>query len=160
MKADLTKLPQKKKGARAKGGGRKLSIGNEKDEEIAQWILEQRDLHIPVSRQAVQDYAARVCKESNPEFTASRGWLEKFLRRHSLSLRACTSMAQKLPGDLEQKVDSFTKYVKELRIEDEFDDEFIINMDETPVFFISFPARNIDTQETKCVTVRTSGSDK
>jgi len=34
-----------------------VSIGVENDESILKWILEQRDLHVPVSRQAVQEYA-------------------------------------------------------------------------------------------------------
>jgi len=71
-----------KKGVRHAGGGRKLAIGN--DNEILKWIVQQRELHIPVSRQSIQDYAKRLCSETNPEFIASSGWLDKFMRRHQL----------------------------------------------------------------------------
>ena len=148
-----------KRGARIAGGGRKLVTG-EKDELILKWILEQRELHIPVSRQAIQDYAKRLCETSNPEFVASSGWLDKFMKRHELSLRSRTSMSQKLPADLEDKVSSFYKYVKDKRIEDDYEDKFIVNMDETPVFFDLVPNKTVETQGKKSVIVRTSGSDK
>lgn len=69
-------------------------------------------------------------------------------------------MSQKLPGDLEQKVTSFQKFVKDARIKDEFDSEYIINMDETPVFFDIVPNQTVDVQGKKAIIIRTSGSDK
>ena len=136
-----------------------MSIGMENDEQILKWILEQRDLHVPVSRESVQEYARKLCG-SEAEFKASTGWLDKFMKRHNLSLRCKTSLSQKLPADLEDKVQSFTQFVKNSRIENEFDDEFIINMDETPAYFDLVPNKTVEQQGKKSVIVRTSGSEK
>ena len=104
-------------------------------------------------------YAKRLCSETNPEFIASSGWLDKFMRRHQLSLRSRTSMSQKLPADLEEKVSSFHKFVKDQRVEDEYEDKFIVNMDETPVFYL-VSNKTIEKQGNKSVIIRTSSSDK
>jgi len=160
MKTDFKNVQSCKKGARSAGGGRKLRIGCDKDEEILKWIMEQRDQNVPVSREAIQEHAKTKCAESHPDFTASSGWLQKFMRRHQLSLRSRTSLSQRLPADLEDKVASFTTFVKDLRSEDDFDDEFIINMDETPVFFDLIPNKTVEKQGSKSVIVRSSGSEK
>ena len=160
MKANFTEIQsQTKKGVRRAGGGRKLAIGDS-DDEILKWILQQREMHIPVSRQSIQDYAKRLCTETNPDFVASSGWLDKFMRRHHLSLRSRTSMSQKLPADLEDKVSSFHQFVRKQRIEDEYEENFIVNMDETPVFFDLVPNKTVEQQGNKSVIIRTSGSDK
>jgi len=159
MKGNFSEVQAKtNRGARCEGGGRKVATGNY-DQIIFQWILEQRELHIPVSRQAIQDFARRLCTDISG-FTASNGWLDKFMRRHQLSLRSRTSLSQKLPGDLEEKVTSFQKFIKDQRVDDEYEDEFIVNMDETPVFFDLVPNKTVDMQGNKSVIVRTSGGDK
>ena len=47
------------------------------------------------------------------DFTASNGWIKKFMRRHGLSLRRKTTVAQKDP---EQLVDKLVAYVLQARI--------------------------------------------
>ena len=49
-------------------------------------------------------------------------------------------MSQKLPADLEEKVFSFHEFVKDQHVEDEYEDKFIVNMNETP-FFILFQTK-------------------
>ena len=149
-----------KKGARCQGGGRKVAIGADSDDVILKWILEQRELHVPVSRHMIQDFARRECSSLLPDFVASDGWLRKFMRRHELSLRCRTSTAQKLPADLEEKVSSFLNFVKNERLEDEYENKYIVNMDETPVFFDLVPNRTVEQTGKKSMVIRTSGSDK
>ena len=158
MNADFSPIQSNKRGARSPGAGRKLLMGVENDDKILKWVLQQRDMHIPVSRAAIQEHARKECGIEG--FKASDGWLRHFMRRHQLSLRCRTSMSQKLPADLEDKVSSFTKFVRELRIEDDFEDDFIVNMDETPVFFDIVPSKTVNQMGSKSVIVRTSGSDK
>ena len=50
--------------------------------------------------------------------------------RNNLVLRAKTSMAQKLPSDLEEKIVSFHSFIRKHREIDGFDDVYMINMDE------------------------------
>jgi hypothetical protein len=69
-------------------------------------------------------------------------------------------MVQKLPGDLEDKVKSFTTFIKDLRNENEFDDDVVINMVETPVFFDLVQNKTIHQAGSKSIIVRTTGGDK
>ena len=48
----------------------------------------------------------------DPEFKASLGsWYQKWKRRHSVSLRTKTTLAQRLPEDLEQQTVKFHRFV-------------------------------------------------
>ena len=41
---------------------------------------------------------------SDPELKASPGWYTKWKRRHAISMRSKTTLAQRLPADMEDKV--------------------------------------------------------
>ena len=47
----------------------------------------------------------------DPEFKASLGWYQKWKRRHSVSLCTKTTLAQRLPEDLEQQTVKFHRFV-------------------------------------------------
>lgn len=80
------------------GAGRPLTYPKEVENELVAWILGMLDLHLPVSILAMQEKAKKVIQPHNPTFTASRGWIEKFFKRHRFSLRNRTSVSQKLPN--------------------------------------------------------------
>ena len=122
-------------------------------------MLEQRDLQNAVSIEDICIYAAEIIKPVSPGFAASR-WAASFMKRHDLSLRARTSLSQRLPADLEQKLVSFHTFVRTKREEDEFENSVIINMDETPVYFDLQPGKTINKSGEKSVLIRTTGSEK
>ena len=103
-----------------------------------------RDRRLAVSTQMLQDKALALLGEHNPNFKASEGWARKFICRHSLVLRARTSVAQKLPSDLECKVSAFHEEVKTERQKHDFSLELIGNMDETPLYFDMVPSRTLE----------------
>lgn len=106
----------KKRGRKnKKGQGRKLSYPEELDNKVLQWVLEKRDLQLAVTTEMLQIQARLIITPVVPTFKASDGWAQKFFRRHSLVLRAKTSLAQKLPRDLEEKITAFHAKVTELR---------------------------------------------
>ena len=70
-----------------KGAGRNLSYSQEIDEELLSWVRYQRDLQIGVRRQDIQFKAKAMLSERCPSFKASNGWVDKFMCRHSLSIR-------------------------------------------------------------------------
>ena len=47
----------------------------------------------------------------DPEFKASLGWYQKWMRRHSVSFRTKTTLAKRLPEDLEQQTVKFHRFV-------------------------------------------------
>ena len=82
------KYPSTKKGKHIKtGAGRPLTYPKEIDESVIAWVLRQRDLHLPVRRLELKLKARALICPTLPNFKASSGWVEKFMHRHSLSLR-------------------------------------------------------------------------
>ena len=140
--------------------GRPLTYDQEIDWLILAHVLEQRDLQIPVTMEDICIHARELVKPVSSRFQASNGWVAGFMKKHDLSLRAKTSLAQRLPKDLEEKIESFHKFVVEKREEDEFDDNLIINMDETPVYFDLVPGKTVNEKGAKSVLIRRTGNEK
>ena len=90
---------------------------------------------MPVRRQDIQLKATELISPDSPGFKAFNGWVDKFMHRHSLSLRfagdhnytqvmhahdvlilyrAKTSIQQRLPAQLETKLEKFISNVKVL----------------------------------------------
>lgn len=143
-----------------KGQGRKTSYPKDIDEALVQWILELRDQQLPVSTDMLKQKALVLIKPGNPSFKASSGWCQKFYKRHSLVFRQKTSVAQKLPKDLEQQIDRFKSTVRDLRAKTDVPPEVLGNMDETPVYFDMLPGKTVEKKGEKTVKVRTTGSEK
>ena len=79
---------------------------------------------------------------------------------HSIVLRAKTAVAQKLPKDLEAKIDTFYKDVQNLRENGKYSNELIGNMDETPLYFDMIPSRLLVKRGAKEVRVKSTGAQK
>ena len=96
----------------------------------------------------------------NPEFEASRGWIEKCFNHHKLSLRTHTSVNQKLPSQQESVLTKFyADTAKFLRI-GKYPLSLVGNMDETPAFFDMVPSKCIAAKGTKECVVLNSGGEK
>ena len=70
-----------------KGAGRPLTYSQCIDDELLSWILHQRDLQVTVRRLDIQLKAKALIGSDLPQFKASSGWVDKFMCRHSLSIR-------------------------------------------------------------------------
>uniref|UniRef100_A0A1X7UZJ6 HTH CENPB-type domain-containing protein n=1 Tax=Amphimedon queenslandica TaxID=400682 RepID=A0A1X7UZJ6_AMPQE len=112
-----------------------LSYPCEVEEKILEWLLTRRDNHLPVGSAILRAKACKLIKPHNPSFLASNGWLDKFRLRHGLSLRCKTTISQKLPAQLENKIAVFLNHVRALRNEHKYPNDLVINMDETPMYF-------------------------
>ena len=154
------RAPKKQRIARGRQkAGRRLSYPKEADDKILEWVLCMRESHLVVSTQMIRDKALALIKQHSPTFKASEGWVRKFICRLSLVLRAHTSVAQKLPGDLESKVSAFHDEVKAERWKYNFPKDLIGNMDETPLYFDMVPSHTVK-KGVKEVRVKSTGSGK
>ena len=71
----------------------------------------------------------------DPSFKASGGWYEKWERRHSVSMRTKTTLAQRLLADLEENIVQFHPFAIAGRRRADYPLSHIYNMDETPMRF-------------------------
>ncbi len=134
------------------GGGCKPHA-EDMEEVLAAWIEQQRGRHLRVTRTAIQRNAVELY-DGNGEFTASRGWLEKFLKRNSFSLRRKTTVSQRLPQDQIPNVSLL------LHSSCEEDENEYGNMDETPLW-LDMPVDIIVSRiGERSVSVCTTGHDK
>lgn len=128
---------------------------------LKQWVIDMRSNGYIVTRATIRFRAKQLAKESGySDFKASSGWCTRFMCRHDLALRQKTHIAQRLPKDMDTKVDSFHKFVIDLRKGHDFELGAIGNMDETPMFFDMPSNRTVDVKGAKTVSETTTGSDK
>ena len=149
---------QRHKSGRRYGGGHPLSYPIELEQDIVTWVLQRRDKNLAVSRNSIQLFACTVISPHHPEFKASNGWVQKFMTRNNLTLRAKTSQSQKLPDTYDTDVRSFRDFISRNRRR--LEPDFIMNMDETPFYFDNVPSKTVDIVGSKSVRVLTTGSDK
>ena len=69
-----------------KGAGWPLTYSMEIGEQLLVWVVENRDLHLPVTIPRLQAKAMELISTECPDFKASIGWAYKFMHRHSLVL--------------------------------------------------------------------------
>ena len=95
----------------AGGGAKKRS--EELEERLRNRILQHRERRMHVSRRRVQLWAKEMT--NHPEFKASNGWLDKFLKRNGFSQRKRTTVAQQTPKECIQKLVSYICYLGDVR---------------------------------------------
>ena len=142
------------------GAGRPITYPLEVENDLIRWILELRDLHVPVSVLALQEKAKGVVQPHNPDFNATRGWVAKFFQRNRLSLHSRTSVSQKLPRQLEESISKFYADAGRFMRIGKYPRSLVGNMDETPAFFDMVPTKSICKIGSRECVVRTSGNDK
>jgi len=80
----------------------------------------------------------------NQSFKASKGWFNRFKKRHNLSFRGSTHIAQHSKELTNDRVDNFLRFVIKLRCSRSSDTGEIGNMDETRVL-LEMPGKSTYT---------------
>lgn len=161
---ELRSVLNKKKVKRLSGAGRPLKCES-LEQEMVDWIEEQRSRNLRVSRQMVQKKAKDVFNalnstEKSEEFAASNGWLMGFLKRNSFTLRKRTTVAQKTPEDIADKVVGYLLFVEGLRRNCGYRDSFIGAVDETAIWIDPLQDRTIEKIGKKTISLFSTGSHK
>jgi hypothetical protein len=143
-----------------KGSGRPLSYPQHVEEQIVAWVLQMRDLQLPIQRKDIIRQAKRLISPHQSNFQASAGWMDKFLLCNSLTLRKTTSIQQKLPPQLEKQLATFMGELKTIREYHKFPLAYILNMDETPIWFDMPRGYTVAEKGAKQVRIRGTGADK
>lgn len=144
---------------RAHGSGRKLSYPQRFEPEIAQWILEKRDLQPSITTQEIIEYACTLIRKECADFRGTRGWFQKFLTRNNLLSPDSEPLSKKLPSPLEEKIAEFLESVKKIRAKNNFPPELIGNMDEVKVHINMASNRKADRSKTMVFPTYTVGEE-
>ena len=97
---------------------------------------------------------------SNPEFKASIGWYSNCKRRYTVSMRAKTTLAQRLPADMEEKIVEFHRFVLRAQRRHDYQLSHILDMDETPTRFELPATRTLEFTGNRTVPILSCGGDK
>lgn len=126
--------------------------------EIVDWILRNRQEGLIVTGDEIMERAMKVIKCPRTKFT--RRWLVKFMTRHNLSFRKPTHITKALKSEnLQKKISNFHQTISILRQKFNYQDVYVINMDETAVFF-DYNVKTVEATGTKFVTRAQMGDEK
>jgi hypothetical protein len=127
--------------------------------EVKNWIKSERNEGRRVSTVTITLKAKEIAeKNSIANFKGSQMWCHRIMRRHRLSVRAVTSVGQKLPVDWEEKMASFKLFVENAKSGVEL--QHIGNMDEVPVSFHITSNYTVDERGSQDIRISTTGNEK
>ena len=157
-KMKIKDQPKSKK--RALGGGRKCKFPG-LEESLLQWFSERRSAGVRVTGKALKREALRLHRlNGNQSFKASHGWFRRFQKRHSISFRRSTHVAQHARDITDSRVDKFLNFVIRMRRLRNYQNCEIANMDETPVW-LEMPGKSTFASKGESeVRVTSTGHEK
>lgn len=166
IRLKLNSSKKKDKRKRLDGAGRKL-LSKSLEEQTLDWIHERRSRRLRVSRKMIKKKATVIYRQLTEEgltdgdqFVASEGWLVRFMKRNDLSNRRRTSVAQKDPTKLVEKIANYLLYTRRLVLKHGYSPADILAMDETPVWMDMVSNTTVDDKGAKEVTLRSTGHEK
>jgi hypothetical protein len=132
------------------------------DVKVFEWFEEQRARGFGVTPGMLKAKACAVAKaETVDNFGGSDGWLRRWKKRYDVSLRAKTSMCQKLPPAYMDKITCFQRTVVRLRVEHCVSDiALLANMDQTPMYFDMPDSNTLAKKGVREVRLVTCGAQK
>lgn len=133
------------------------------ENSVCEYVRDLRKNGLPVSREVLYMKALTTATEMNiPRslFKASRGWINRVMKRNGFSLRRRTSLAQKLPTDFADKLVEYQRYVISLRRKNNYLLGQIGNADETAVYFDMPQSTTIADKGSRSVIIKSTGNEK
>ena len=152
---ELRRLVHKKGGNSTKHSGRPTSLANAKD--LCEWVVNLRREGMPISINMVILRASQLDerfrrKKMQTKFSIVR----RILRSHSIVIRAKTHQAQRHPKEMVDEAKHFVSRISPLLASPNRDQWYIINMDQTLVFFSMVPNKTLNIAGERSINVRTS----
>ncbi|XP_054161256.1 tigger transposable element-derived protein 4-like, partial [Oppia nitens] len=145
----------------------------EMESKLIEWFTKTRNDKLFVTYELLISKALEIFNEINTNkretvgleksdsllFKASTGWVQGFMQRYQLSVRAVTTIGQKIPKNAREISFCFFQNVDNFRSQQLLQNNqiIIINMDEIPVYFDLPQNHTIDKIGNKSVALRTTG---
>ena len=123
-------------------------------------IFEQREQGITVHAFDLVIKASSLSPEFNAKhFVARESAMKRFMHANSLVYRMGTHETQRKPDDVATEALEYMNLMRPLLVGPHRDRRFILNMDQTPVFFCMTRKRTLEVCGVKTVHIRTSKND-
>jgi hypothetical protein len=130
------KLIQPDAGNRASVHVGRTSILAPVDDELIRWFTEKRDQGVMLSIRLVTLQASRLCADFRRKSARAKDQaMRRFLASNGIVMRAVTHTCQRLPHLVREEAMDFIRDVREKVVGENRSLKYIINMDQTPVFF-------------------------
>lgn len=130
------------------------------ERELLQFIFEHREMGMPVNVLMVVLKASAISSVfSGKSIKARFSAIRRFLKQHSLVYRMGTHESQRHPDDVGEEASDFMNEMRKKVLGPHRDPKFIINMDQTPVYFTMNSKTTLDIIGRKTIHVRKSTSD-
>jgi hypothetical protein len=144
------------------GSGRKPILKSEYENAIIEWMRSCRARNKKVRAKSIIKQALRLAEQYNiTKFTASKGWLKNFKKRHKIHYRRITSLSRKLSNmQLDEFQKQYSQDIMNLKNTLQISESDIYNMDETPILFDTPGKSTYDFAGAKSVSVETTGNTK
>ncbi len=92
-------------------------------------------------------------------FTARCSAVKRFVRAHSFVYRMGTHESQRKPEEVQEEATDYMRLIRPFLIGNHHDPRFILNMDQTPVYFLMNSKRMLEIIGKKTILIRTSTND-
>ena len=131
------------------------------EDQLEEFVLEQRAACRGLNTVQLRLKAVELAKSNNIDnFKGNPSWCYRFMKRKNLAIRQRTTLAQQLPVDHVEKLQSFRTFVQKQIAEHKIGNDNIINMDEVPLTFDIPMNRTVEKKGTSSITIRTTGHEK
>ena len=152
---ELRRLVHKKGGNSTKHSGRPTSLANAKD--LCEWVVNLRREGMPISINMVILRASQLDERFHRKKMQTKySIVRRILRSCSIVIRAKTHQAQRHPKEMVDEAKHFVSRITPLLASPNHDQRYIINMDQTPVFFSMVPNKTLNIAGERSINVRTS----
>ena len=129
-------------------------------EQILRFIFEQREQGVEVSIPMVSVFARTLCREFRDKTNAAQiKACSRFVKKHSLVYRMGTHISQRSPELMENEARDFMADTRLDLIGEDRHQDYIINMDQTPVYFTLHRGRTLESRGKRTINIRKSTDD-
>ena len=111
-------------------------------------------------RPLLPSVAILIKKKKKKNLRLSKGWLDRFLQLHSLTIRRTTTVSQRTPADFVEKVCNFVLFTRQLIADQKLTPGTVYGMDETAVRLDPSASTSIAPVGVRDVSIRRIGHDK
>jgi hypothetical protein len=136
------------------------SILHDIERELVEFVDEWRQKGLPVNRYNLVKKVIQL----KPEFSekseqAAKMSISRFMARNNLTHRMATHTGQRHPAEVYAEALAYLDMIRPRLLEPNVDLDYVMNMDQTPVFYAMNDKYTIHRKNEKTINLRTSAAD-